>query len=313
MPLHGMSLFFASLKLVKQINKEFPFDLIDGHYIYPDGFAAVLLGKYLKKPVILSARGSDINQFARFKSIKPMIKYALNRADHVISVCNALKREIVDLGPPAQKISVIPNGIDTNCFYPEDKKKARKKLSLSFDQKIILSVGSLIPRKGFHVILDALPEILQNQEDVHLYLVGEGPYLPVLNEQIMRMNLSNHVTMVGERPNSELKTWYSAADVFCLASSREGWANVIMESLACGTPVVATNVWGAPEILTTHAVGILVERNSGSIADGLLEALNRQWNRRRIREHVVERSWDVVAEEVKIVFYTIRFRGKGIH
>ena len=302
MPLHGVSLFLASLKLLKKIYHEFPFELIDGHYIYPDGLAAVLLGKAMKKPVVLSARGSDINQFGGFKSIKPMIRYSLNHSDRAISVCDALKREMVDLGSPANKISVIPNGIDIKGFYPEDKKKARRKLSLPDDKNIILSVGSLIPRKGFHVILDAMPEILQNQEDVHLYIVGDGSYRSFLNDKIRRLNLRKQVTMVGERPNSELKTWYSAADIFCLASSREGWANVIMESLACGTPVVATNVWGAPEILTSHDVGILVERNSGSIADGLIEALKRKWDRMRIRDHVAARSWDVVASEVEAVF-----------
>ena len=123
-----------------------------------------------------------------------------------------------------------------------------------------------------------------------------------MERQIEALNLSQHVTLVGERPNSELKFWYNAADVFCLASSREGWANVIMESLACGTPVVATNVYGAPEIITNDDVGILVERSIGSIAEGLIGGLQRKWDRTGIRHHVENRTWGAVAQEVKDVF-----------
>jgi len=302
MPLHGLSLFLSSLKLLKKINQTFSFDLIDGHYIYPDGFAAVLLGKVLKKPVVLSARGSDINQFTRFKSIKPMLRYALNHADHVISVCYALKQEMVDLGINDDKISVISNGVDSNQFYPVDKNKARNKLALPHNKKIILSVGSLIPRKGFHVILDAFPKLLQEDTNIHFYIIGEGHFRSSLERQIESLNLTQHVFLVGERPNSELKTWYSAADVFCLASSREGWANVIMESLACGTPVVATNVWGAPEILTSSDIGMLVDRTPGALYSVLETALKITWDRKRIREHVKDRNWFTVAEEVKTLF-----------
>lgn len=305
MPVHGLSLFLSSLKLLKKINQTFPFDLIDGHYIYPDGFAAVLLGKTLKKPVVLSARGSDINQFIRFKSIKPMLRYALNRADHVISVCHALKQEMVTLGINDDKISIIPNGVDTEQFYPLDKKEARKKLSLPHKKRIILSVGSLIPRKGFHVILDAFPKLLQEDNNIHFYIIGEGPFRSSLERQIESLNLTRHVSLVGERPNSELKIWYSAADVFCLASSREGWANVIMESLACGTPVVATNVWGAPEILTSSDIGMLVDRTPGSLYSVLKTALETTWNRKRIRGHVKDCNWLTVAEEVNSVFLSV--------
>ena len=315
MLLHGLSLFLSSLKLLKKINQTFPFDLIDGHYIYPDGFAAVLLGKALKKPVVLSARGSDINQFTGFKSIKPMLCYALNHADHIISVCNALKQEMIVLDINNDKISVIPNGVDTEQFYPVDRKEARNKLALPNNKKIILSVGSLIPRKGFHVILDAFPKLLQEDNTIHLYIIGEGSFRSSLERQIEALKLTQYVTLVGERPNSELKIWYSAADVFCLASSREGWANVIMESLACGTPVVATNVWGAPEILTSTDIGMLVDRNPEDLYIVLKTALETTWDRKRIRDHVKDRNWLTVADEVNSVFRSVsdkRIENKNI-
>lgn len=315
MPVHGLSLFLSSLKLLKKINQTFPFDLIDGHYIYPDGFAAVLLGKAMKKSVVLSARGSDIHQFTGFKSIKPMIRYALSHANHAISVCDALKQEMVALGIDDDKISVIPNGVNTEQFYPLDRKEARKKLSLPYNKKIILSVGSLTSNKGFHVILDAFPKLVEAHSDIHLYIVGKGAYRFPLEQRIKALDLSRHVTLVGERPNSELKIWYSAADVFCLASSREGWANVIMESLACGTPVVATNVWGAPEILTSTDIGMLADRNPEALYSILKTALETTWNRKRIRDHVKDRNWFTVADKVNFAFRSVldrRIENKNI-
>jgi len=305
MPFHSLSLFFSTQSLLRKINRRFQFDLIDGHYIYPDGLAAVLLGKALNKPVIRSARGSDIHLFPRFKLIKPMIRYALNSADHAISVCNALKQEMISLGIRGEKITVVPNGIDTKRFYFLDKNKARGKLMIPLNTKIILSVGNLIPLKGFHKIIETLPKLLNHYPHLHLYIIGEGPYRSALEQKVASLNLINNVTLVGSIPNVDLRVWYSAADVFCLASSREGWANVIMESLACGTPVVATQVDGAPEVITTTDVGILVNRTPESIGTGLNDALSREWDSVKIRKHVNNRTWLQVAAEVKSVFSEI--------
>lgn len=307
MLLHGLSLFMSSLSTVKKIYHEFPFDIIDGHYIYPDGLAAVLLGMVFKKPVVLSARGSDIHQFTRFISIKPMIRYALNKSDHVISVCEALKQEIINVGTASEKISVVPNGIDTKQFYPEDKIKARKELSIHDDSKVIITVGSLIPLKGYHVLLDAMPAIVREMPQTHLYVVGEGPYRSYLEQKIRHLSLHQHVTLVGECPNRELKTWYSASDVLCLASSKEGWPNVVMESLACGTPVVATRVYGVSEILTSSDVGVLVDRTPNSLYHGLKTALETTWDIKLIRAHVRDRDWFKVADEVQEAFNSVLY------
>ena len=302
---HGLSLFLSSLNLVKRIHKDFPFDLIDSHYVYPDGFAAILLGKAMKKPVVLSALGSDIHQFTTFQHIKPMIRYALNQADHVITVCNALKQAMVSLGIDDNKISIIPSGVDTELFCPVEKQKARANLSIDEDQKIILSVGSLRPLKGFDTILDALPKLLENYPNMHLYIIGEGSYRPSLEQKTRDLRLGKNVTLIGERANSALTLWYNAADVFCLASSNEGWANVIMESLSCGTPVVATRVGGTPEILTSPDIGLLVDPTQESLYSGLKTALENTWDRGRIRAHMQNRTWFKIAHEIKVVFRSV--------
>mgnify|MGYP000108348056 CR=1 FL=1 len=302
MPLHGLLMYAACKRFVDKHLSEFPYDLIDGHYIYPDCLAAALLGKAFQKPVFVSARGSDVNQFTRFKAIKPQIKWTLEQAEHVVSVCSALKQEMVDLGIAEHKISVVPNGVDTNTFTLSDRTTARQRLAIASGEKVILSVGSLIERKGFDYLIQAMPHVLESYSHACLYLIGAGPEEQHLRGLAHRLNIAEHVVFVGQVPNPDLPSWYNAADVFCLASSREGWANVIMESLACGTPVVATNVWGAPEIITNPSVGLLVDRTVEDIAGGLCRTLSRQWDRDLIAEHVRKRDWDAVADELHALY-----------
>jgi len=302
MVFHGVFMASGILKSALQLHKRYGFDLVDGHYIYPDGLAAIIIAKILNLPVVLSARGSDINQFSKLHLIKPQIKYALKRSSAVISVCNALKTEMCELGIAEEKIDVIPNGIDVNRFVISDPPYERKFLEFTDSEKVILSVGGLIPRKGHDIVIRALLTILRIHQNCKLVIIGDGPERNNLASLAKALGLSSRVQLAGPQPNSELQRWYNAADVFCLASSREGWANVIMESMACGTPVVATNVYGAPEIITNDKVGILVERTPESIAEGLIQALNRDWDREAIRQHVAGRTWDVVAREVQGVF-----------
>lgn len=302
---HGLSLFAASLGLVKRIRKEFDFNLIDAHYIYPDGFAAVLLGKVFGKPVVLSARGSDINQFSGFRTIRPMLRFALEKAEAVISVCAALKQEMIELGCNPQRIEVIPNGVDVDRFRFMERVAARAALGIPPTVKVILSVGSLIPRKGFDLLIDAMPQILKTEPGAMLFIIGGGEMKSALEQQIQGLGLEGKVMLMGEKPNDDLYLWYNSADAFCLASSREGWANVIMEALACGCPVVATNVYGAPEIITSPDVGRLVERKPEALARGLLDVLSREWDRERIRAHVSSRDWMTVAREVEATFKKI--------
>lgn len=302
---HGLSMYLSSIGILKKIHSERAFEIIDSHCIYPDGFAAVLLGRYFRKPVVLSARGSDINQYMEFKTIKPMLRYALKNADRVISVSSALKEKMLALGIHGEKISVIPNGINLERFKAEDRSIARDKLGLKRNAKILLSVGWLIPQKGIQVTLEALPRVCPYHPELEFYIIGEGLYRKELEKRIAELHLNGKVFIVGEMPNSELPTWYSAADVVCLASSREGWANVIMESLGCGTPVVATNVGGAPEIITSESIGFLADPSPEGIAKSLIDAFSKSWDRETIRSHVEGRTWQNVALTVMDVFFSI--------
>ncbi len=304
MSLYGLSMFLGALPTVKKIYKKFPFDIIDAHYVYPDGLAAVLLGKYFGKPVVLSARGSDINVYPEFAIIRRIMKYTLASSAWVISVCSSLKDIMIsNLDVPAGRIKVISNGIDPKLFYSMDKKKAKEHLGLSNVKKIIVSVGSLIRLKGHHILIKALHLLKQkNALNFHTYIIGDGELKKELETQIARLGLTGDVTLTGRIDNTRLVHWYNAADLFFLGSSREGWPNVISESLACGTPVVATNVNGIPEIICSEDYGILVKRSPGAFADGIEKALVKNWDFKKIHAYGQSRSWEKVASEVYEVF-----------
>ena len=298
MPMHGLLMFLGSWRLARKLHRENPIDCIDGHFIYPDCFAAVLLGKLLKVPVVVSARGTDINLYPSFRLIRPMVRWTLSNAAGVISVSRSLGRAIAGLGFPQDRVRVIGNGIDPTRFNPVDPREARTRLNLPQTGPIVVSVGGLIPRKGFHFLIPALAQIAPQFPGLRLYILGEGEYRAKLESLAREFGIQDHVFLPGNIPNEELRYWFSASTVSCLVSSREGWPNVLQESLACGTPVVATNLWGAPEVIVSPDLGLLVEQNVEAIAAALHVALNKTWDRTGIARHAGQRTWEVVADEL---------------
>jgi glycosyltransferase involved in cell wall biosynthesis len=299
MPFQGYSMFLASLPLVRRLHHETAFDCIDAHYVYPDGFAAVLLGKRLGLPVFVSARGTDMNLFPSFRLIRPMIRWTLENTAGTIGVCETLRKAMVAMGASEGFSTTIGNGIDLERFSPVDCQEARLRLGIQTDAEVIVSVGALIPRKGYHFLIPALAKISSKHPNLRLYIIGEGESRSQLTALAKANDVQDRVFLMGSKPNEELRYWYSAANVSCLASSREGWANVLLESLACGTPVVATRVWGAPEVITSPELGVLVEQGVQPIADGLDAALSKRWVGEVLIRYAASRTWDVVAKEVE--------------
>lgn len=302
MPLHGLLMFWGCLRLARRLHDQFKFDCIDAHYIFPDAFAAVLLGRILKIPVFVTARGTDINVFPRFRSIRPLIRWTLTNAAGIVAVSMALKEAMIRIGIDADKIKVIANGVDPNRFYPIDRDAARSELDIQGESQVIVSVGALVPAKSQALLISAVAELKENRKGVLLYLIGDGPMRSALSEQIERLQLKDNVFIMGNRRNENLRLWFSAADISCLCSLREGMPNVVLESLACGTPVVATRVGGVPEVLASPELGVLVEPSVEDLCAGLTEALKKPWDRGRIAEHGRSRSWETVAAEVKEYF-----------
>jgi len=308
--LDGFFMFISLFIFIRQIRKKFPFDLIDAHWAYPDGYAAGCLAKRLNVPYTVTVRGSDINVFAKEKLRGKLIIQSLMKADRIICVSKPLQNDLLNMGIPLEKTEVAVNGVDYKKFYQITKCEARRYLKLPENGHIILSVGYLHELKGFHLIIQALAELRhETDQPVYLFVVGEDDqsfYKDILYHKIAENRLQNNIFFVGPKKPDELKYWYSASDVFCLASSGEGCPNVVLESLSCGTPVVATKVGGIPEIISDHELGILVERDVENIRDGIRSALQKNWDCNKIAEHTrYLYSWEITASKIYKIFKSI--------
>jgi glycosyltransferase involved in cell wall biosynthesis len=306
MSLYGGWMFLSMLRFLTKIRESFDFDLIDAHFVYPDGFAAVLCGRFFAKPVVVSARGSDINLYKEWPIIHRLLRWTLSGADRVIAVSHALKDAMVQLQTSAHKIIVIPNGVDVEKFRPAPKVQARQALGLP-DKRLLLSVGHLTAVKGFDLLIRALKILHEEyrEKDLLLCIVGHGDARKDLEKVIAAVNLEPYVRLVGAVNHDKLALWYSAADLFCLASSREGWPNVLLESLACGTPVVAAAVGGMPEIICSDRLGLLTERSTRGIARSIAVALKKPWHTDTLTRYAREHSWERAAVAVLQTFTAV--------
>ncbi|MBC7414335.1 MAG: glycosyltransferase family 4 protein [Herminiimonas sp.] len=246
------------------IDEGYDFDAIDAHYFYPDGVAAIMLGRHFNKPVVITARGTDINLIPRHIVPRKLILWAASQAQGMITVCNALKDEMVALGVDGARITPLRNGVDLQLFQPGDRAALRARLGL--EDFTLMSVGHLIERKGHEIPVAALASL----PHVRLLIAGDGPQRRNLEELARQAGVLDRVTFLGALPQAALTEYYGAVDALVLASSREGWANVLLESMACGTPVIASNVWGTPEVVAAPEAGVLMRERT---AKGLVEAV----------------------------------------
>jgi glycosyltransferase involved in cell wall biosynthesis len=268
------------------LDEGFDFDVIDAHYFYPDGVAAVMLGRYFNKPVTITARGSDITLLPNYRLPRRMIRWAASSAHHVITVCNALRDEVIALGVEPERISSLRNGVDLALFHPAPRAETQSAAQEPFT---LLAVGHLVPVKGQERIIGALPLL----PDVRLRIAGDGPDRAKLVQLAQELGVGERVTFLGAVRQPELVQHYNQADALVLASSREGWANVLLESMACGTPVVASRVYGTPEVVAAPEAGVLMDELSARGVAEAVKALRTNYPDRTATRRYAERfSWD---------------------
>ena len=301
MPLHALLMYAGCMHCVKSLHQQYCFDCMDAHYVYPDGLAAVLMGGSLGIPVVVTARGSDIHTFRGFATVRPQIRWTLRHAASVVAVSDSLATIMRDLEPALQDVQVIGNGVDSRRFYREDRLPARAKLGLNPQDRIVVSVAALKPVKGPDLLVRAVALLKKRVADCRVLLVGAGPELEALQQLAKQLDCADICQFVGPVPNEQLKTYFNAADAICLASREEGWPNVILESLACGTPVVATGVGATPQLLANPELGIIVDPSPEAICAGLAQALQQAWNPQTISAYAQEHTWENVAASVEIV------------
>lgn len=291
--------------LRRMIREGFDFDLIDAHYFYPDGVAAALLSRWLGKPLLITARGSDVNLIARHALPQRMIRWAAGRASAVIGVSAALVEALAGLGVDRAKLHVLRNGVDLERFKQLPREESRHALGVN-GSPVLLSVGNLVVNKGHDLVIDALALLKPSFPSIRLIVIGQGPEHSRLESLAQARGIAANVTFAGPIANEKLAAWYGVADVLVLASSREGWPNVLLEAMACGTPVVATSVGGVPEMITDPQAGILAEERSATgIAQALSRMLTRPVERARVRSHAERFGWAPTSQEQLALFHSL--------
>lgn len=312
--LDGLAMALAAWPRLARLKREGRLDLIDAHFAYPDGYAATLLGRWLGVPVTITLRGTEQRQ-ARDPALAPKLRAALERATQVFAVSESLRQVALGLGIAADKVQVVGNGVDLARFSPLPRAEARAALGLAADVPVLVSVGGLCERKGFHRVIERLPALRERFPGLVYLVVGgpgpEGDLGPQLRAQVAAAGLDEAVRFLGALPPEALRGPLSAADVFVLATRNEGWANVFLEAMACGLPVVTTAVGGNAEVVCRAELGHVVPFGDGqALESAIADALARDWDADTIRRYAAANTWDRRVAELVAVFRTLH-RGAG--
>lgn len=270
--------------------------ILDAHFAYPDGACAYHLSKYFNLPYLITIRGTEVPLSKTILRKKAMLR-ALGQANGIIAVANSLKNHIVSLGIEKDKITTIGNGVDIEKFKLHDKSQSRLILGLNMEQKVLITVAGLVPRKGIHYVIETLPALISEFGNLKYIVVGgasaEGDWGDKLKTRVKDLELQDHVIFLGQQPHDQLAQLISCADVFVLATSNEGWANVFLESFACGVPVVTTDVGGNNEVVCSDRLGVIIPfYELENLAAVLSTCLNKDWDRDYILSYAKDNTWE---------------------
>jgi len=298
----------GAVKAIRRLLDEgYDFDLIDAHYYYPDGVAAALLAKWFNKPFVVTARGTDINLISQHAIPRKLICWTASHAKASIAVSRALSERLADIGADQSKLMVLRNGVDTERFHPISQETARAELGWP-DEPTLISVGNLVENKGHHIAIELIAQI----PSFRLAIIGGGPEREALLQLAERLGVTQRVHFIGRVAQERLPTYYSAADILILASSREGWPNVLLEAMACGTPVLATDVGGIPEVITELTAGRMTADRS---VTGFLSLIKDLWGnypeRTVVRRYAKRFSWKSTTDAQLSLFRRISAERKA--
>ena len=293
----------AVLPLARKLRAEIGFDLIDAEFFYPDGPAAMHIAAELGLPFTIKARGADIHHWGKQPGCREQILQAADKAAGLLAVSGALKADMVGLGMDADKIRVHYTGLDQSRFIPRDRATEKAKLGLT--GPVIFSVGALIPRKNQNLLIEALPAL----PDVTLLVAGKGENESNYRALADRLGVPDRVRFLGSVPHDDLPALLAAADIMALVSESEGLANAWVEALACGTPIIASDVGGIRELVKTEAAGRIVDSNPAAIAEAARAILASPPSPVDVAENVRAFSWDENACQLAAFFREVSDQG----
>lgn len=265
--------------------------ILDAHFLFPDAVSAVILGRQLGLPVVMTARGSDVNVKCENIVMRRWVRWAAKRCDAIVTVSQALATKLGSFGIPADSIHVLPNGVDLDKFQPQPDQQLRVEHAAS--GALLLSVGHLLEAKGHHIAIEALASL----PNTALLIVGEGPEEKSLRALAKKLGVALRVHFLGYVPHTQMAAIYSTADFTVLASASEGMPNVMLESLACGTRVVATDVGGIGEVITEPVAGALMgSRSAEAVIESIRMLTGSTHSRSDTREFAEDFGWNQTIE-----------------
>lgn len=294
--LDGLLLALGSYRTVRHLCRSREIQVIDSHFGYPDGYAATLLGRWLSLPVSITLRGTEIRHSAT-RGLRARLIKALQRAQQIITVSDSLRKHALSLGIAPDKVTVVGNGVDTGKFFPVDPLQARANWHLPMQGRFLITVGGLVERKGFHRVIELLPALREKIPDLHYLIVGgasaEGDWSGRLQAMVRDAGLQGCVHFLGAVEHERIRELLSAADVFVLSTRNEGWANVLLEAMACRLPVIATDVGGNAEVVDSGDLGYIVPfGDAPALQEAIEKAFQQPWDRDAIEAHARANSWD---------------------
>jgi glycosyltransferase involved in cell wall biosynthesis len=292
--LSGKAMATALAPHLARLRRRFAFEAIAAEFFWPDGVAAMHLARAFGVPFTVQARGSDIHYWGGVPAVRAQLIEAAGEASRLIAVSDAIGRSMAGLGMPASRIETCHTGVELERFTPVDREAA--KAALGVDGPLLASVGALIPLKGQRLIVEAL----KAHSEATLLLIGDGPERAAL--EALARPLGNRVRFLGNRPHGEIPALVAAADVMVLPSEREGLANAWVEALACGTPLVITDVGGAREVVDRPEVGRLVAREAGAIAEAVRDLLAERLPQARVRAAAERFTWERNAAQLHRIY-----------
>jgi glycosyltransferase involved in cell wall biosynthesis len=293
--------FLSALALIRPVallRRTFDFDIIDSYMLYPDGVVASLLSTLFHRPYVMTALGSDVNVATLYRGPRACILEATRRAGGVTTVSDALRDKLVSLGAPPSKIRTIRHGVDRDCFHPPENRDSER-AGLGMSLPTLVSAGHLIQLKGHDLAIRAMTML----PGMMLLIAGEGPEEHRLRQLIGELRLQDRVRLLGSVDQHRLSRIFGAADALVHCSASEGIPNVAVEAMACGTPVVATDVGGTGEVVREPAAGLLLgERTADAVAAGVTTLLENPPRRSDTRRYAERFDWhDTAAAHVALL------------
>lgn len=269
-------------------------DVVLSYWLYPDAYGAMLAARRAGIPLVAGARGSDIR--VRDAISRRLTRSVVTAAQRLLVVSEDLGRLAAsEYGADPARVRAISNGCDAAIFRPTDRAVARRKVGVAQDAELVLYAGRLVIEKGLRELIDATRKLAGSRPRLQVVLIGEGPLQAEL-ESLIAADPSLPVRLVGAQPPSVVAQWMAASDAVTLPSYSEGHPNVLVEALACGRAVVATPVGGVPEVVDGESGVLVPARDAVALAEGLAQALERQWDERALSRKF-SRDWHQVACE----------------